>query len=83
MITESYCDYYQDRSIGVVMCPIVIYGPSHIHTECRACKHNIYGFYETLAIIRKKLSNSDPVFTGILPFIQEDYSKNKYRGVLS
>jgi hypothetical protein len=75
MNLKSYCGYCDDRKATDVMCPVVTYGSDHLHTECRACKFNLFDFNTTLKVIRKKTSDIDPVYSGIYPKFDEVFFK--------
>lgn len=73
----SYCGYCDNRKDNKVMCPNIVYGSEHIHTECRACKFNQFDFYTTLKVIRKKMSDIDPVWDGIYPKFDEVFFERR------
>ena len=77
MNLKSYCGFCDDRKADQIMCPIIIHGSEHIHTECRACKFNIFDFYTTLKAIRRKMSDIDPIYTGIYPKFDEVFFKHR------
>jgi hypothetical protein len=76
-IKERCCDYYKDRSSEFDICPVIIHGSEHLHTDCRACKYNEFDFYKTLEVIRRKMSINSPVWIGTKPIVHEEYLKFK------
>ena len=81
MNVESYCGYCDNRKEQYPKCPVIKYGSDHLHTECRACKHNVFDFYTTLKVIRVKTSELDPIWNGIYPKFDEHFFKYQGLGV--
>lgn len=75
MILERYCDYDTKVMDKKDLCPVIKHGSQHLHTECRACQYNIFEFTDTLKVIRSKMSDIDPIFTGTYPKFDESYMK--------
>lgn len=66
------CDFMLIRPEEFEFCPVIQHGSEHLHTDCRACRYNYFDFYTTLLTIRKKMSLTDPIWTGTLPYIDEE-----------
>jgi hypothetical protein len=76
-LKEWCCDYYPSRKQNFDTCPVVQHGSDHIYTDCRECAFNEFDFYTTLAICRKKMSLTDPIWIGIKPIVHEEYVKER------